>query len=118
MLKIASVSGSENYTRAATNPTVKWEGEADAYVIRKIRSALNESGELNRAQETSIIIPGDLSPTIDVLAGDTITFQQWDGGLGEMREYNGKAQTFSTPADLPGLPQELKIALEKVSALP
>ena len=118
LVSIARPSKTENYTEAESTPTTVWSGEVDAYVQRRVVSALNESGELNRAQSTNIIIPSDLEPPVDVEGGDTITFTQWDPVRGELRTYAARAQTFSTPMDLPSLPNEVKIALEKVRAVP
>lgn len=115
---IAGASSTENYTHPAGTVVRKWEGEVDAYVQRKIVTGLNESGQLNRTMAITMVIPSDLEPPVDVLAGDTVEFTEWDPVRGEVRAYRAKVQTFSTPADLPSLPNYLKLALEKMQAAP
>ena len=118
LLLVARDSGTENYTLVEKIPTPKWEGEVDAYVNQRIMSGFNQAGELNRTLAVDIIIPSDLEPATTVEAGDTIEYGQWDPSIGELRKYRARVQAFSTPANLPGLPYETKIALEKISATP
>lgn len=117
LVSVGRVSQTENYTEPAGNPQSVWQGEIDAYVKRKIVSALNEAGELNRRQAIDIIIPSDLEPEVSIGAGDTIRFKQWDPVATEFKFYQARAQTFETPMDLPSLPNYIKVSLEQVVAV-
>lgn len=116
LLSIAGGGLSEDYNRAAGAPAPKWQGSVGAYVKSRIVSNFNASGRLDRIEAIDIIIPGDLIPAVTLAAGDTVTYTQFDPIVQEDTTFTGKVQSFSTPADLPSLPNYLKIALEDVVA--
>lgn len=62
---------SEDYDEPATNGTPKWTGDADAYVVDKVRTAVTAAG-LARVKTTYVVIPVDLADGIE--SGDTVTY--------------------------------------------
>jgi hypothetical protein len=115
LLAVRRRIASENYTSPAKDSAV-WGGQIDAYVERKIVSGFNAAGELNRAEQVTLIIPSDTQAPVNIEAGDELEFEQ-QTPTGS-RRHTARVATFSTPANLPNLPQYIKIAVEKVSAQP
>lgn len=70
---IVGPGGSEDYDYSGDAGAPKWEGDIGAYVTEKVQTSTAQ-GRLDRFKRTTVIIPGDLRPPVDLQQGDTLTY--------------------------------------------
>jgi plastocyanin len=88
----------------ATTGTTLWEGVTRAYVTEETMRTV-EGQRADVLVLTSIIIPGDLRPSVTIQPGQTVTFE-YAGGEHTRTVRNHRA------ALLPGVATSVKIHLE------
>lgn len=92
LLKITASGGGGGYRDDPPDGSKKWEGNVGAFVEEKIlRSLVGET--LNRVKQTSLVMPGDIRPPIEIETGDVIKYryrgkeydravESWEGWFG------------------------------------
>jgi plastocyanin len=86
---------------AATTGSVKWQGSTRAYVTEEtIRSVEGQRADV--LVVTSVIIPANVTPSVSIETGDTVTFT-YAGASHTRTVRNHRA------ALLPGMPSTVKI---------
>lgn len=105
--RLKSIEGggfTEDYDAPATVGTLKWEGDTGVYVTESVMQS-TASGRLDRFKRTTVIIPGNLRPVVDLQSGDMLTYDY--AGT----EFKRKVVDYQAHM-LPGLPQTVKIDVE------
>ncbi len=73
LLSIVPPNNAEDYDSPGTAGTPKWSGDTDAYITESVIQSTSQ-GRLDRYKRTSIVIPGDLRPAVDLATGDVVTY--------------------------------------------
>lgn len=71
---ITAAGTSDDYDTPAGVGAAKWEGAAGAYVTERVLTGL-QPGRVDRFRSTQIVIPGDLSPRVELAQGDTVAYR-------------------------------------------
>lgn len=108
LLSISRGGFSEDYDRPSQTSPYVWQGNLDAYIQQRIKSAFNSSGTLVRVLEITLFISSDLPVTVE--PGDILVYQA--GSADNLSTLAGVAQSFIDPAYLPMLEDYYKVALE------
>lgn len=74
LLKISSAGDSGGYRDEPGLGSKKWEGNVGAFVEEKVMKTV-QGEQLNRVKQTSIVIPGDLRPPVDIETDDAVTYK-------------------------------------------
>jgi hypothetical protein len=114
LVSIQTPGHAADYDRPPGPDVVKWDGSVGAYLQEKIVRNLGQSegGKLDRVRQSTLIIPGDLSPRIDLSENDTVTYRYQDGASKSWLTATRVVQAIATPlAPLPGLPTTVRISL-------
>lgn len=105
---------SGDYDRPPGSPVTKWQGSVGAYLQEKIVRNLGSTAgsEANRIRQSTLIIPGDLVPRIDLGESDLITYAFQDGATRNWLTTTRIVETIATAlAPQPGLPTDVHISL-------
>lgn len=103
-----------DYDRPPGNPTTKWQGSVGAYLQEKIVRNLGTTagGEANRVRQSTLILPGDMVPRIDLGESDLLTYEYPDGATRNWLTAVRVVETIATA--LPpqaGLPTTVRVSL-------
>lgn len=102
LLSIQSDGTSEDWEAAAGAGTPKWSGNADAYVIEKVRTSFSQNeGALIKFREIQIIVSAAMLDAVgdplDILTGDIVTWMK------RGQTHTRRVMDY-TDADMPELP--------------
>ena len=113
LLSVTRGGYTEDYDRPAGTADPVWSGNLEIYVKQRILSSLGaQQGELNRVEEVTLFIPGDLPVTLQ--GGDTVVYQA--GNPDNPITFTGNVRDSIDPAFMAMLPDYYKVALEDVNA--
>lgn len=73
LLSISSPGFSPDGDLPAGDATPKWTGSSDAYVVESLVTS-TAAGRLDLFDVDSIVVPGDLRPSVSIDRGDQVSF--------------------------------------------
>lgn len=113
LVDISSPGHAADYDRPPGNPVSKWSGSVGAYLEESIVTGLASGpGELNRTRKSTLTIPDNLNPSVNIESGDLVTYMVPDGVTRVFSSVTRTVQTFSAPpSPLPGVPAPINLAL-------
>lgn len=119
LLKISSPGQAADFNRPAGAAVDKWTGDEGAYLQEKLVSnlATSQGGELNRVKSSTLIMPGNLSPSIDLATGDVVTFKMRDGASGQWVTTTREIQNIASAIPpMAGLLRTVRLSLRDATA--
>lgn len=74
LLEIRGGGTTPSYRAAAGPDLVKWKGNVGSFCEEKVIRSTAQ-GSLDRFKQTSLVIPGDLRPPVEIKTGDTVKYR-------------------------------------------